>query len=564
MVVEELLTILGFEGDTEELDKFQKNIDSTKSSIKGLAVVFASAVGTVGTWIGSAVAAGDAVAKQADEVNSSIEAYQSYRFAAGQAGVANGTFDQSLKKLNSTLGQASKGNKKAQETFGELGVSVKNADGSIRSSDEVLGDLNNKFSKISDPALRAKYAVDLFGESGARMGQFLGTAPEDLDATRKKFEELGGTITTESARASEAFGDLVDDALTFVGGLKNEVAFALLPTVSEFVEIAMEWARANREVIQEKLQSFLSGLISIIKTLGGVIWFVMKTVNSMVEAMGGWEKVLHMVGIILAVIAATKAVITIMALVKVFGALGLAIQAVGIKAAITQAIMFAIPIAIGLAIVALGLLIDDLYHFFTGGESLIGEYIDDILDGLMIPFDMFLNYLENYADVFIEYVIPFEALRSGLRKMKNAIFGFFRGLMNSVRNGNMLEFLFEQFESFKTWIFGIWDSIGNKISSVIQGALSKIQPFIDKAKKVGEFLGFGGGTPSVAPGQTARTEATNRTQNNVDVNSNIQIGVPPGTSEEQLREVEKASKKAVQSEWDRILRESDAEIDITE
>ena len=90
-------------------------------------------------------------------------------------------------------------------------------------------------------------------------------------------------------------------------------------------------------------------------------------------------------------------------------------------------------------------------------------------------------------------------------------------------------------------MFGKITDFGSKITDTLKGFKS--------------FLGIGGDEPAVEATLGAASQgAINNKSNTFNIRSNVSVGVPSGTPEEQQRQIELASKSAVREEWDNILR----------
>ena len=115
----------------------EKSFASSVGSMAKSAVKMGAAIVTGTTAaVGGLMALANKTADTADTFDKSslrtglqVEELQRLNYAAGQSGVELSTLEKSAKKLNDRLGEVSEGNSKSAEMFEQLGVSVKNADG---------------------------------------------------------------------------------------------------------------------------------------------------------------------------------------------------------------------------------------------------------------------------------------------------------------------------------------------------------------------------------------------------------------------------------------------------
>ena len=121
---------------------------------------------------------------------SSAVALANFQRAALDAGVGTEQLSKALTKLNVGLTDAAGGDKKAAAAFQTLGISVKDASGQIRSSDEVLKDVADRFSQYADGAKKSALAAALFGEKvGPQMVALLNQGRAGLEGYNQVTQE---------------------------------------------------------------------------------------------------------------------------------------------------------------------------------------------------------------------------------------------------------------------------------------------------------------------------------------------------------------------------------------
>jgi hypothetical protein len=130
----------------------------------------------------------------------------------GAADVLSGQLDE--------LGLSGKG---ASEAFRELGISIKNQDGSLRSSEAVMMDLADAFAKMEDGPNKAALAMKLFGRGGAELIPLLNMGSKEISAF--------SAMSTQFAKEADIASDSMVTLGQKVGGLGGKVATALLPLI---------------------------------------------------------------------------------------------------------------------------------------------------------------------------------------------------------------------------------------------------------------------------------------------------------------------------------------------
>lgn len=193
-----------------------------------------------------AVDAGDALYKMSQKTGLAVEDLGKLQYAADLSGVSSEALQKGMTSLAVGMVEASVGSGQAGEAINRLGVSAKNADGSMRSSMEVLYDLADVFSLMPDGVEKTNLAVDIFGKRlGAEMIPLLNGGGAGLKAMGDEAERLGLIMSTELAKKSEEFNDNVArlGSLSESAGIK--IANALIPALNELITQFLDAGKAG-------------------------------------------------------------------------------------------------------------------------------------------------------------------------------------------------------------------------------------------------------------------------------------------------------------------------------
>lgn len=199
---------------------------------KRLAIVAgaaAAAGGALFVLAKNGAAAADEASKQAQALGLPIDAYGRLQFAAEQSGVSAEQFSTAISRLNQELGRAAQGNETAAARFTSLGVAIRGADGNLRSTEDILGDLAERFERLPDSAEKSALAIELFGRSGARLLPFLNEGRAGLAELGAEAERLGLTFTEEQAVIGTALQDSLNRLSRVRQGLTNELGLIFAP-----------------------------------------------------------------------------------------------------------------------------------------------------------------------------------------------------------------------------------------------------------------------------------------------------------------------------------------------
>ena len=171
---------------------------------------------------------GNDIAKTSRRLGLSVESLQKFRHAADLAGVPVESMQESMRKMAVGAVRASYGVEKESRAFKALKVSVKNADGTMKSSEQLLLDISDRFANAGLSATEKLFvANEVFGKSGSKMIELLNQGP---DLLHEQFEEMVrlGLITEKDAKASEDYNDALARMRRAIEGV--EVALPIWTT----------------------------------------------------------------------------------------------------------------------------------------------------------------------------------------------------------------------------------------------------------------------------------------------------------------------------------------------
>lgn len=222
--------------------------------------------------------------KLAQKTGIAVESLSGLAYAAKLSDVGIDQLQNSLKALIKAQSEASQGTERQAKVFKSLGVAIKNADGSLRGTQDVLLDLADVFQTLPDGPEKAALAVELFGRKGLDIIPILNQGREGITELTDELKAFGGVITTDVANAADQFGDNLDRLKAASDGFFNQVATALLPTLNElsnqYVEAAKQGDgfKASAEAIADILKfvaavgyTAAAGIKVLVNTIAGAI-----------------------------------------------------------------------------------------------------------------------------------------------------------------------------------------------------------------------------------------------------------------------------------------------------
>lgn len=178
----------------------------------------------------------------------------------------NGAFDKLAKNAVKALDPSSK----QAEIFAALGVEVQDANGKLKTTDDLIKDVATAFKQLNDDTLEAAAAQELFGKSGAGLLEFLNLGADGLDQMGKKATELGAVFDEETTKAAAELKDEFDNLKTVITGLMIDVLRPLLPLLKDVTLDLQETGKAAAGAggSAQNAGEDIAELFTTIKTLG--------------------------------------------------------------------------------------------------------------------------------------------------------------------------------------------------------------------------------------------------------------------------------------------------------
>lgn len=205
----------------------------------------------------------DQTNKVAQQLGTTTENLTQLEFAAKRSGVGVEGMRNSLGFLSRNLVEAQRGTGPAAEAFKRLGISTRNADGSLKSMEEILPDIADAFKRNKGQVTQTADAMGIFGRSGKELIPLLETGAEGIEEFRKRSDELGNTLGGDVADRASDFQDRLGDLETASSALKIAIADGLAPATTEWITIVANGLGDLATFVQsvENLHKWVDGIV---------------------------------------------------------------------------------------------------------------------------------------------------------------------------------------------------------------------------------------------------------------------------------------------------------------
>lgn len=547
MIVKELVARLGLDVDAGAFEA----ADALIGVLRGGLVAVGAAAGAVVLGLAGAAAAtasyGGEIDDMAQRTGLATDTLQELRYAAGLTGTNLDAVAGSLTKLTMNMASARDGNKEAAAGFARLGISVLDAHGKLRLTDDVLTEAATKIAAISNPTERTAAAIGVFGKSAGEIMPLLRQGGAGLAALRQEARDLGLVLDQETIAKADELGDSMDSLQFWLGAVVRMAGAELLDPLIAAAKATLEWAKANRELIKTRLVQTITVLGVVLKPVVWALGVLVKTLELLVRHA---DLAAYTLGsVLLAALIANGAAIA----GNVLGFLALSAGAVMAAASAAAAwIAAAAPfVALAALILFLVLLVEDFYYALTGGESALADWGKSLEEWAKSPIDgdwwpvialKALIYmltdvatrlpeaLGEWGKIFADY---FTTLGKNIAKL------FFAALRGDLKGqASALLDIIPGGDDFGKSSFDEYDRAGHKISSV----------------SLNDYLGRGASSPSASVAQSVNTGGgTTTVVRPQEFKADFSVVAAPGQDPQQ---VGMAVRQEMDSWYDGKMRES--------
>jgi hypothetical protein len=215
------------------------------ASVKGIGGAFkalfaAAAVAGFAALLKNTIDTADAFGKLQVRTGIAANKLEAFANAGKLADVSQSDLENGLRKLAQTQNEAAEGVKTYSDAYAKLGISVQNADGKLKPSDQLLGEIADKFKDLPNGPEKAAIAMDIFGRSGSKLITLLNGGSEAL-------ERFNYEVSDNFAQNAEYFNDQIAILQIQFDGFRKQLVDALLPALNAILEAFSEVLSSDQD-----------------------------------------------------------------------------------------------------------------------------------------------------------------------------------------------------------------------------------------------------------------------------------------------------------------------------
>lgn len=260
--------------------------DGMKSSMNAMGSLDASSLALAGTFAAVAAAIvkvekamismtkesasfADNIITLSMQTGQSTQQLQEFAYASELIDVSVDTLQGSLTKLTNNMQDTMNGTGNAQASFEALGISVTNADGSMRSANDVFYETIDALGKVKNETERDAMSMDIFGRSAQDLNPLIIQGSDTLKAYADEAHNVGYVLDEEALSALGAVDDAYQRLQKTQEGVKNQLAVEFAPYLEEFYGDATQGVKDLGKAIKD------SGIVDafgmLLETVGDIL-----------------------------------------------------------------------------------------------------------------------------------------------------------------------------------------------------------------------------------------------------------------------------------------------------
>lgn len=414
MDVRELVTKLGFGYNGAGVAQYEGAVGRIKTLGAGLGTFLQTALAGVtvyalGRMVKSTIEFGDELLNSSKITGIAVEQLNQLRMAAKLANIDQGTLNSSLTIFATKLAKAQKDGKgDTFDAFKALGINPKQ----IKDTEQGFNLVTEALSKQEDGFKKTAAAREFFGRSGGTVIPMFGARNTE---EFKKYESIVDAFGKGPNKLFAEQSDHINDSLDVFGmamfRLKITIVGAMYPAITRMVDGMADWVAENKEFVSQGIEASLKGVGVVLTSIGKALDIIGAV------AKFAYDNIVVLAPLLIAM-AAPSIASGIGFLANSFLALASSIVAMTVA---FLASPFAPAVA---ALILIGLLIDSIIAYVRGGESVIGDFIKLLGDGL------------DWVSAKIQKVITMLTEIFGEKAMKIAVQAGSLGMLN-LENGKL-------------------------------------------------------------------------------------------------------------------------------
>lgn len=217
---------------------------------------------------------------------------QAFQYAEDFIGVSSDQLADSLKDLTTKMSDAANGNEETAAKFDQLGVSIYDAQGNLRSSYDVFLDVIDGLGEMGNQAERDALAMSLINESAQQLNPLIEQGSGSLKKYAAEAENVGYILSNDQLKALTAVDEAQNRLLKSQEAVSKQISAEYAPYMSDALNETRELIeKVGTALIDsgavEAFGSILDSAVSLLEPLGDLVSDLLPPLGVLLQGVAG-------------------------------------------------------------------------------------------------------------------------------------------------------------------------------------------------------------------------------------------------------------------------------------
>lgn len=217
---------------------------------------------------------------------------QAFQYAEDFIGVSSDQLADSLKDLTTKMSDAANGNEETAAKFDQLGVSIYDAQGNLRSSYDVFLDVIDGLGEMSNQAERDALAMSLINESAQQLNPLIEQGSGSLKKYADEAENVGYILSNDQLKALTAVDEAQNRLLKSQEAVTKQISAEYAPYMSDALNETRELIEKVGTALVDSgavdaFGSILDSAISLLEPLGDLVSDLLPPLGVLLQGVAG-------------------------------------------------------------------------------------------------------------------------------------------------------------------------------------------------------------------------------------------------------------------------------------
>lgn len=217
---------------------------------------------------------------------------QAFQYAEDFIGVSSDQLADSLKDLTTKMSDAANGNEETAAKFDQLGVSIYDAQGNLRSSYDVFLDVIDGLGEMSNQAERDALAMSLINENAQQLNPLIEQGSGSLKKYAAEAENVGYILSNDQLKALTAVDEAQNRLLKSQEAVSKQISAEYAPYMSDALNETRELIeKVGTALIDsgavDAFGSILDSAVSLLEPLGDLTADILPPLGTLLQGIAG-------------------------------------------------------------------------------------------------------------------------------------------------------------------------------------------------------------------------------------------------------------------------------------